>query len=84
METFNSEQEQTSLRAGKARDRALPNVDNVELPPERIYWLLTLLELYFHAGTLYAFKLFLNGRVGLPSAVTGMALLQTIGLLNAM
>ena len=46
-------------------------VDKVQLPPEKISWLITLNELYFHLGTLYAFKLIFDGRVALGTFLTG-------------
>ena len=46
----------------------------IELPKERICWPITLNELYFNIGTIYAFKLLFQGRVGLASTLTGKEL----------
>ena len=48
----------------------------IELPAERICWSLTLLELYFHVGSLYALKLLLEGRIGWATTLTGKELFE--------
>ena len=55
----------------RARKEVLEKIEQIEFPPERISWLITLNELYFHLGTIYAFKLLFEGRVGWASIITG-------------
>ena len=56
-------------------DNAVPSIEQLELPPERVYWPYALSHLYFLLGTLYAVKLIISGRVGLASFATGRAIL---------
>lgn len=58
----------------ESKEFQLEKIEDVELPPEKICWYLTLMELYFHVGTLYSFKLMFDGRVQLSTLATGEAL----------
>ena len=51
--------EQTESKAG--------NVQNFELPPEKINWVYTITELTHHLATLYVLKFVLEGRIGLAN-----------------
>ena len=53
------------------KHESLEDIDEVELPPEKIGWPFTLVLLYFHCGSLYFLKLLLEGRVGWATVVTG-------------
>ena len=71
---FNIEAEPTTAAIIKRKSDTKPSrdingqlseqVEEIELPPEIIWWPLAALELYIHFGALYAFKLTATGGVG--------------------
>ena len=46
------------------RCTAVGNVQNIELPMEKIIWLHTITVVNYHLSTLYVLKLLLEGRIG--------------------